>query len=100
MEEIVANVAEDLCSGSDAVLIEGCYMPFDCYYINGNFKTLRRINLLKEVLQQFWINPERSRLELISQSGGDMFAAVARDMIKQIKRLGPSQLSLKGVIAQ
>ena len=48
MEGIVANVAEDLCSGVDAVLIAGCYLPFDSYCINGNLKMLRNINLLKE----------------------------------------------------
>jgi len=95
MDGIVANVAEDLCSCSDAVLIEGCHMPYDCYHVNGNPRTLRRINLLKEVLQQFGVNPERSRLEF-SPNGGNMFVAVA-SMVMPIKRLGPNQLSLKGL---
>jgi F420-non-reducing hydrogenase iron-sulfur subunit len=33
--------------GADGVLILGCH-PGDCHYIEGNYKTLRRIPLLKK----------------------------------------------------
>jgi len=34
--------------GADGVLILGCH-PGDCHYIEGNYKTLRRIPLLKKM---------------------------------------------------
>jgi F420-non-reducing hydrogenase iron-sulfur subunit len=85
-------VLEAFKNGADGVLIAGCHLPSDCHYINGNFETLRRVTLLKTVIQQFGIEPERLRLEWISASEGEKFAATIRDMVQQIKQLGPSPL--------
>ncbi|MDH5747334.1 MAG: hydrogenase iron-sulfur subunit [Candidatus Bathyarchaeota archaeon] len=85
-------ILEALKDGADGVLVAGCHLPSDCHYISGNFKTLRRVTLLKKVLQDFGIEPKRVRLEWISASEGDKFAAVVRDMVEEIKKLGPSPL--------
>jgi len=83
-------ILEALKDGADGVLVAGCHLPSDCHYISGNFKALRRIKLLKKVLEQFGIEPERVRLEWISASEGDKFATVVKDMVEQIKKIGPS----------
>ncbi len=85
-------ILEALKDGADGVLVAGCHLPSDCHYISGNFKALRRIKLLKRVLEQFGIEPERVRLEWISASEGDKFAAVVKDMVEQLKKLGPNPL--------
>jgi F420-non-reducing hydrogenase iron-sulfur subunit len=85
-------ILEALKDGADGVLVAGCHLPSDCHYISGNFKALRRIKLLKRVLDQFGIEPERVRLEWISASEGDKFATVVKDMVEQIKKLGPNPL--------
>ncbi len=85
-------ILEALKDGADGVLVAGCHLPSDCHYISGNFKALRRIILLKKVLQDFGIEPKRVRLEWISASEGDKFAAVVRDMVEEIKKLGPNPL--------
>ena len=85
--------------GADGVLVAGCHLPSDCHYISGNFKAARRINLLKKVLKEFSIEPERVRLEWVSASEGDKFATVVRDMVKEIKELGPNPLRNKEVKA-
>jgi F420-non-reducing hydrogenase iron-sulfur subunit len=85
-------ILEALKDGADGVLVAGCHLPSDCHYISGNFKALRRIKLLKKVLEQFGIEPERVRLEWISASEGDKFAAVVKDMVEQLKKLGPNPL--------
>jgi F420-non-reducing hydrogenase iron-sulfur subunit len=95
-----AFILEAFKDGADGVLIGGCHLPSDCHYISGNFKALRRISLIKKVLGEFGIEPERVRLEWISASEGDKFAAVVRDMTEQIKRLGPSQVRIPGAKAQ
>lgn len=88
-------VLEAFKSGADGVLVAGCHLPSDCHYISGNFKAQRRINLLKTVLGEFGIEPERLRLEWISASEGDKFAAVVRDMTDQIRKLGPNPVKIE-----
>jgi len=87
-----AFILEALKDGADGVLVAGCHLPSDCHYLSGNFKALRRITLLKKVLQDFGIEPERVRLEWVSASEGDRFATVVRDMVEEIKKLGPNPL--------
>ena len=85
-------VLEAFKDGADGVLIAGCHLPSDCHYIDGNYKTIRRVTFLKDLLRQFGIEPERLRLEWISAAEGEKFAAVIKDMVNQIKELGPSPL--------
>jgi F420-non-reducing hydrogenase iron-sulfur subunit len=87
-----AFVLEAFKDGADGVLVAGCHLPSDCHYISGNFKAMRRINLLKRVLKDFGIEPERLRLEWVSASEGDKWAAVVKSMVDDLKRLGPSQV--------
>jgi len=90
-----AFVLEAFKDGADGVLVAGCHLPSDCHYISGNAKANRRINLLKRVLKDFGIEPERLRLEWVSASEGDRWAAVVRSMVDDLKKLGPSQVKTK-----
>ena len=81
-------VLKALTVGADGVLILGCH-PGDCHYIEGNYKTLRRIPLLKKMLNQLGIEEERVRLEWVSASEGIKFAEVTSDFTQAIKNLGP-----------
>ncbi len=74
--------------GADGVLVAGCH-PGDCHYIEGNYKTMGRVPILKEMLKQFGIEPERFRLEWISASEGDRVAEVINSMTEQVRKLGP-----------
>jgi F420-non-reducing hydrogenase iron-sulfur subunit len=95
-----AFVLEAFKDGADGVLVAGCHLPSDCHYISGNFKAMRRINLLKRVLKDFGIEPERLRLEWISASEGDKWAAVVTSMVEDLKKLGPSQVKAMEAGAQ
>jgi F420-non-reducing hydrogenase iron-sulfur subunit len=74
--------------GADGIFIGGCHIG-DCHYSEGNYKTLRRIEFLKIFLEDFGIDPKRLRLEWISASEGDKYAATTLDFEKQIRELGP-----------
>jgi F420-non-reducing hydrogenase iron-sulfur subunit len=84
-------ILKALSVGADGVLILGCH-PGDCHYIEGNYKTMRRIPLLKKMLKQFGIEEERVRLEWVSASEGAKFAEVTSNFTQAIKNLGPSSL--------
>jgi len=77
--------------GADGVFIGGCH-PGECHYIDGNYKALRRIELLRKMLDQFGLEPERLRLEWCSAAEGAKFAEVVTDFTAKLKELGPSPL--------
>ena len=78
--------------GADGVLIGGCH-PGDCHYEQGNYNAWRRVELLRPLLGEMGIEPERLRLEWISASEGDKVRRVCNEMTEQVRRLGPLQLS-------
>ncbi len=80
--------------GADGVLVGGCHTPGDCHYLTGNFKAFKRVTLLKRIIAQMGIEPERLRLEWISASEGDKYAQVITEFVSQIKALGPLQLEV------
>jgi F420-non-reducing hydrogenase iron-sulfur subunit len=88
-------------NGADGVLIGGCH-PGDCHYQEGNYKALRRSKLLRKMLPQFGIEPERLRLEWISASEGERLRDVVNEFTEQIRRLGPlhkKEAALKVAVA-
>ncbi len=84
-------ILEAFRSGADGVLIAGCH-PGDCHYLSGNYKAENRVLLLKKVLGQLGLEPERLRLEWVSASEGDRFATIVKNMTEEIRKLGPSPL--------
>ncbi|MEJ5352595.1 MAG: hydrogenase iron-sulfur subunit [Melioribacteraceae bacterium] len=84
-------ILEAFKRGADGVLVAGCHFG-DCHYLEGNFKTIRRIEFLKMLLNQFGINEKRVRLEWISASEAEKYAKVSFEFTEEIKKLGPLKL--------
>jgi len=80
-------------SGADGVMVIGCH-PGDCHYESGNYKARRRIMLLKNTLLQLGIEPERLRLELISESEGSKLQSLLSGFIDELTELGPVNIRL------
>jgi len=89
-----AFVLEAFRKGVDGVLIAGCH-PGDCHYQSGNYKTNRRVKLLKKLLEDLGIEPARVRFEYVSASEGQKFASVVTEFVAEIKKLGPNPLVVK-----
>jgi len=79
--------------GADGVLIGGCH-PGDCHYVNGNYKTRRRIEVLKRALDDAGLDPRRVQLEWISASEGAKFRDTVAEFVDTIKGLGPSPVRI------
>ena len=74
--------------GADGVMIAGCH-PGDCHYNSGNYKAMRRVMLLRNMLPQLGVEPERLRLEWISASEASKFRSAVNGFIDKVTELGP-----------
>jgi F420-non-reducing hydrogenase iron-sulfur subunit len=85
--------------GADGVFLGGCH-PGDCHYVEGNYKTLRRLALFKPMLQALGIDPRRLRLEWISAAEGKKYAVTMDEFTEQIRALGPLHLKDKALLQE
>jgi F420-non-reducing hydrogenase iron-sulfur subunit len=81
-------MVQALHDGADGVMVLGCH-PGDCHYKTGNYNTLKRMTLLKEILRGFGVEEERIVLDWVSASEGEKFSRVTGEMVEKIKKLGP-----------
>ena len=92
-------VLKAFAEGADGVLIAGCH-PGDCHYIDGNMKTLRRVPLLKRILEQLGVEKDRLRLEWVSASEGERFKEVVEEMTETVRKLGPLSAPMRTGMAR
>jgi F420-non-reducing hydrogenase iron-sulfur subunit len=74
---------------ADGILIRGCHIG-DCHYQDGNKRAEKRAEAITLMLEDFGLEEERFRLEWISALEGPKFVAVAEEMTKIVKELGPN----------
>ncbi|MBY9005659.1 MAG: hydrogenase iron-sulfur subunit [Candidatus Lokiarchaeota archaeon] len=81
--------------GVDGVLISHCY-PGDCHYVEGNYKTIRKIPILQLYLKQFGINPKRLKFVFVSASEGFKLTNYIKEFVQVLRVLGSNPISLEG----
>jgi F420-non-reducing hydrogenase iron-sulfur subunit len=84
-------VLKALVEGADGVLIGGCH-PGDCHYQSGNLKARRRVAILKGILEELGLDPDRVWLRWISASEGKLFAETIKEMVQALKEKGPNPM--------
>ncbi|MGY5854819.1 MAG: hydrogenase iron-sulfur subunit [Candidatus Thorarchaeota archaeon] len=82
-------ILDALYQGADGVLVSGCH-PGDCHYTSGNLKMEARYALLKNLLKEAGIEPDRVHLQWASAAEGDVFAEGVTQMVERIKKIGPN----------
>jgi F420-non-reducing hydrogenase iron-sulfur subunit len=82
-------VIKALLEGADGVLIGGCH-PGDCHYQSGNLKARRRVAILRSILEELGLDPDRVWLRWISASEGKLFADTIKEMVQVLKEKGPN----------
>ena len=87
-------VFQAFAQGADGVMVAGCH-PGDCHYNTGNYKSRRRLMLLKNTLSQLGIEPERLNLEWISASEASKLRSSVNGFIDKVTGLGPLALNTK-----
>ena len=82
--------------GADAVLVTGCH-PGECHYLEQNYKAMRRFMLLKRVLGQMGVEPDRFKLVWASAAEGVRLAHEINKIVEEVRELGP--LNWPGMLA-
>lgn len=83
-----AFVLRAISKGADGVMIAGCH-PGECHYQEQNYKTMRRFEMLKQTLLSLGLEEKRIRLQWASAAEGGVLAQAVRDMVEDIRSLGP-----------
>lgn len=60
----------------------------DCHYVEGNYYAEKKIEMARRLLKEAGVEPERLRLEWISASEGERFAATIKEFTEEIKEMG------------
>jgi F420-non-reducing hydrogenase iron-sulfur subunit len=81
-------VLECFRQGADGVLLLGCH-DGNCRYVDGNRKAQARVEMIRDLLDDFGIDPDRFDCDLLSSMEADRFVDLVTAMHKKIQRIGP-----------
>jgi len=81
-------ILQAFASGADGVAVLGCPQG-NCHYKDGNLQTLKRIILLKKLLEQYGVEADRLMLDWVSAGEGEKYARLVNAMADRVKRMGP-----------
>jgi F420-non-reducing hydrogenase iron-sulfur subunit len=85
-------VFDAFVKGADGVMIAGC-PPGDCHYVTGNYKAGRNVLLLKRVLSQLGVEPERLKGEWLPASEAPRILSSLNEFVDKVIALGPLTLN-------
>jgi F420-non-reducing hydrogenase iron-sulfur subunit len=77
--------------GADGVLVSGCHFE-DCHYSFGARKAAEQYKKIEKIVRLLGFEKGRIRQEFISAAEFPKFAQVVREMVKQVKELGPNPI--------
>jgi hypothetical protein len=81
-------MVEGLKSGFDGVLVFGCHIG-DCHYLDGNHYTLKRVDIVRQLLDLSGIGRDRVQLRWVSAAEGQLFANYVKGCSELIEGMGP-----------
>jgi coenzyme F420-reducing hydrogenase delta subunit/NAD-dependent dihydropyrimidine dehydrogenase PreA subunit len=88
--ELILEAFEE---GAWGVMVAGC-PPEECDH-NGNYKTRRRLILLKKMLNELNIEPERVKLEWFSTGESSKLLNMINQFVEELEKLGPIKAYVK-----
>lgn len=88
-------IMEAFRAGADGVMVAGCH-PGDCHYLEGNYRTMRRVAFMKRLMEELGLEPDRLTLEWVSAGEGARFRDVVDAFVARVMELGPTPLGRSG----
>jgi len=83
-------------NGADGVLIAGC-LEGGCHFIDGNLYARKRVNAIRDILEESGIDKERLRMVNVSAAMATNLVEVMYEMVDNIKKLGPNPLKKEAI---
>lgn len=77
--------------GADGVYAVGC-MEGDCHYNTGNLRARKRVEQAAKILDTVGVGGQRVQMRNLSSGEGPLFVKYAKEIVEQIKELGPNPL--------
>jgi len=77
--------------GADGVYAVGC-MEGDCHYNTGNLRARKRVEQASKILDTVGVGGKRVQMRNLSSGEGPLFVKFAKEIVEQIKELGPNPL--------
>jgi F420-non-reducing hydrogenase iron-sulfur subunit len=81
-------------NGADGVLVAGC-LEGGCHFIDGNLFAKKRVNAIRNILEECGIEKERLRMVNVSAAGAVNLVKHIHDLVEEIKQLGPNPIGAK-----
>ena len=78
-------------NGADGVFVAGC-LEGGCHFTNGNLYARRRVEYMRNMLEEMGLEKERLRMVNVSASMARPLADLIIDMVETVRKLGPSPL--------
>ena len=85
------HIIKALERGADGVLVAGC-LEGDCHFKSGNIEASKKVEYIKNLMDEIGIGGERIEMALMSAGMGERFAQIAKDITERIRELGPNPI--------
>ncbi len=82
--------------GADGVLIAGC-LEGGCHFIDGNLFAKKRVNAIRNILEECGLEKERLRMVNVSAAGAVNLVRLIHELVEEIKQLGPNPIGIKSI---
>lgn len=77
--------------GVDGVIVAGC-LEGGCHFQEGNLRARNRTALVRQMLQEAGLEPDRLEMFNLSSADGPRFVEIVELMTDRIRKLGPNPL--------
>jgi len=77
--------------GVDGIIVAGC-LEGGCHFQEGNLRAKNRTALVRQVLAEAGLEPERLEMFNLSSAEGQTFANIVELMTTRVRELGPNPL--------
>ena len=85
------HILEAFEKGIDGVLVAGC-LEGGCHFLEGNLRAKKRIEHIREVLDQIGIGADRLRMVNLSAAMAPTFVQRVQEIVQTVQELGPNPI--------